>query len=303
MKRYFCISIIWIFILSLLGCTATSSISPSSELSQPPGVVEPTYATNLRESVNCRLIVNGLDITDGNYVYINHQSRNTELPILAILRALGHETEVKYNEATGIYEGIVNQTNVLFTTAEEDFGIPLPYLRSGCIRYMDGEEFYLDSDSVESLLYWSYNMEIVVDYDNSIIYVESYDENVYVDQPAKLIVNGKDITHKTKTIIRSYHMEEYAILPLLAIAQELGIDIQQHESAVTLVYADKEEIIDLSLEDFGQMGAFGGTCVRLATDNEVFMDSFTAERLLKYLVGADINVDYDNAKVSVVSVP
>ena len=292
-----------ILLCCFLGCTKTNSIPLISESNQRPEVVEPTYSTSLRDAANCRLIVNGLDITEGNYVYINHNSRNTELPILAILRALGYETEVKYNETTGVYEGIVNQTSVLFTTSEDDFGVPIPYLRSGCIRYTDGKEFYLDSASVESILYWSYNIEMAVDYDDSIIRVQSYDPNAYVDRPVKLIVNGNDITHKTNAIIRSYHTEECAILPLLIIAQELGIGFQKDESVVTLIYADKEEVIDLSTKDFGQIGAPDGTWVRFSTDNEIFMDCFTIERILTYLVDAEIYVNYDSAHISVITAP
>lgn len=122
-----------------------------------------------------RLIVNGVDITEGNYVYIHHGYKTAEIPMLAILRGLGYDAKMQYDEGRGIYESVIGEQIGFFSTAYEDFDIPFNIGEQGCVRKIENNDFILDSNCVFTPLYWYFGGEITVDYDNSIVYVDSCD--------------------------------------------------------------------------------------------------------------------------------
>jgi hypothetical protein len=123
---------------------------------------------------NARLIVNGVDITEGNYVRIHHGLQNAEIPLLATLRALDYDFEMRYDVSRNCYEA-VRDSHVVFTSAKQDFGIPLNDSNDGCIRKVQDNDFIVDTNCFFTPLYWGWHAEITIDYDTSTIYVDSCD--------------------------------------------------------------------------------------------------------------------------------
>lgn len=123
---------------------------------------------------NGRLIVNGVDITEGNYVRIHHKYQNAEIPLLAIFRALGHNAYLQYNESRDRYEAVIDG-EVHYSTATENFGIPFDIGGKGCIRKIENYDLIVDAKCVISELYWGWEADLTVDYDTSTIYVDSCD--------------------------------------------------------------------------------------------------------------------------------
>ena len=123
---------------------------------------------------NGRLVVNGVDITEGNYVRINHGKEIAEIPMLAILRALGHDAEMQYNEARDIYESVIDNEVGYYSTKEEDFSVVLLH-HQGCVRKIVNNDFIIDSTCAEPTMYRTWEARITIDYDTSTVYVDSCD--------------------------------------------------------------------------------------------------------------------------------
>lgn len=122
-----------------------------------------------------RLIVNGADITEGNYVRIHHGDQNAELPILAILRALGYDAQMQYNNVENIYESNIDNHIGHFSTQNEDFGVHFASGEKGCVRKIENNDFIIDRNCIFTIMYWVYEARITVDYDTSTVYVDSCD--------------------------------------------------------------------------------------------------------------------------------
>lgn len=120
-----------------------------------------------------RLIVNGVDITEGNYVRIHHGYRNAELPLLAILRALDHEAYLQYDESQDRYEAVIDG-KVHYTSTIAYFGISFDG-EKGCVRKIENDDFIIDANCMSSQLYRVWEADVTVDYDTSTIYVFSCD--------------------------------------------------------------------------------------------------------------------------------
>lgn len=138
-----------------------------------PRVEDPPYVHEI--ITEGRLIVNGVDITDGNYVRINHRTKKAELPMLAIARALGYDAKMQYNAELDIYESVIGDQVGFFSTKYEDYNCPFPVGEHGCVRKIENNDFIIDSESVFSSTYWFWQAEIKIDYDTSTVYVDSCD--------------------------------------------------------------------------------------------------------------------------------
>lgn len=122
-----------------------------------------------------QLIVNGVDITEGNYVRINHTAKNTELPILAILRELGYDAQMVYDDSRKSYRSKIDGDLGRFITEYEDYGVPFAIGERGCVRKIENNDFIIDGNCINSILYWGYGTDVTVDFDTSTIYVDSCD--------------------------------------------------------------------------------------------------------------------------------
>lgn len=120
---------------------------------------------------NCKLIVNGKDITDKVYVMIDSKTESDEVPFTSIVKELGATVEWKNENVVSIeYDGIV----VDIDTSKEWFGEPCPPGTPKCTRRVVNGELIFDSDSIRGYLKNWFNASITVDYDQAIITVESY---------------------------------------------------------------------------------------------------------------------------------
>lgn len=179
-KRFLILLFSTMLLVCFVSCTNSLLLSDKNTSDMQ---TETTVATTETEQVSVRsnntskvrLIVNGVDITAGNYVVINHDSKNAELPMLAILRALGHDAELRYNAEQDVYESVIDNNSGFFTTAYDDFSIGVDYGDPTCVRKIKNNDFIIDSNCAFTPMFWSWEARIAVDYESSTIYVDSCD--------------------------------------------------------------------------------------------------------------------------------
>lgn len=126
-------------------------------------------------SSNARLIVNGKDITEGNYVYIDFETKSVEVPVLAIIRELGYNTELHHDPKTDVYEATASDGKAaLLTTATDNFGIGPNKGEATCVREFRNDEFIFDLDCIDAILYWRFHAAVSVDYENATVEINSH---------------------------------------------------------------------------------------------------------------------------------
>ena len=118
---------------------------------------------------NCKLIVNGKDISDKNYVRIDLQNREAELPLTAILKEFGAEINWKDSKTVEItYE----EENLILGEGFEDLGLPIPPGTTNAVRKIIDNELIVDSTSAQDIFFYVFGAKINTDYDALIVYVE-----------------------------------------------------------------------------------------------------------------------------------
>lgn len=120
---------------------------------------------------NCKLIVNGKDITDDVYVMIDYDTETVELPFLAIIEELGAEVEWKNNDVVIVtYNGMSQEID----TKDSDFGIAFPPGggNSKYVRKIVNEDLIIDHISVISALKFTFNASVTIDYDEAVIIID-----------------------------------------------------------------------------------------------------------------------------------
>ncbi|MGN0448036.1 MAG: hypothetical protein ACI4GC_05765 [Acutalibacteraceae bacterium] len=120
-----------------------------------------------KETNNCRLVVNGNDITDEVYVNIDTEKGISEVPLLAIVKELGANV---YWENKNIVVIKHNDLSVSIDISEKDFGVTVP---PGGIksRKIVNEDLIFDDASITGLLRNMFNAYIATDYDEFVINV------------------------------------------------------------------------------------------------------------------------------------
>ena len=145
----------------MAGCTKNISSSTDNSTDVPSQSVESTSQstqTNTGESQmnnNCKLIVNGEDITTRVYVNINFEHRYVELPFTAVIQALG--AEVEWQNQTIAKVSYSNKNYFLDTTkysfVEDGKSLNLMSTPPGGIRWchVAGDEFILDDGTMSGV--------------------------------------------------------------------------------------------------------------------------------------------------------
>ena len=141
-----------------LGCSQDDSIQSISN-----------NAGAINEMNNCKLYVKGREITSKSYVWISHQNRNSELPLLAILNELGADISWENEHIVSIK---IEETIVNIDTEMDDFGITVPPGTTSAVRKIVNGEIIMDGDSVNVLLKHIAGINVVVDYETSVIIIE-----------------------------------------------------------------------------------------------------------------------------------
>ena len=115
-----------------------------------------------------KLIVNGKDITEGNYVYINVEKEQAEVPLLAIVKELGAEVEwIDENIVEISYEDKSKQID----KNDKFLGIMIAPGGKPAVRKQIDNDFVYNSGAIFSLLRAWFNADITVDYKKMIVEV------------------------------------------------------------------------------------------------------------------------------------
>lgn len=163
--------------------TGTTAVSTTTTTTVTTTITTPTK--NIRSTIrgtepkNCRLIIDGKDITTDNYVYMNHEARYVLLPFEAVLEGLGAkfkwETETK---ATITYQGDqyvleTDKNSVVTSThqfAPKGFNlIRLSGATNNIYQMIEGT-YYIAHDTLSYLMYWMW-AGIQVDYEEATVTV------------------------------------------------------------------------------------------------------------------------------------
>lgn len=130
-----------------------------------------TALTTSRENTqlqnNCRLIVKGKDITEGNYVRIIEEHQMAEIPLTAVMKELGAEVEWKGKKVTITHNGYQR----VIDTTQQAFGMPRPPCSAYCCRKMIDGEVVIDSVSAGGMIRWM-GAQISINVDEKIIEIE-----------------------------------------------------------------------------------------------------------------------------------
>lgn len=128
---------------------------------------------------NCKLIVNGRDITAESYVRIDYEKHYAEIPFIAVVTNLGAEIKWKNSNVAIITsnnkEYILNLNKKSLITNESTFNIidlP-PGARHGAFLKEINDEFVIDNDSITHFIHLL-GARITVNYDTAIINIESF---------------------------------------------------------------------------------------------------------------------------------
>ena len=114
-----------------------------------------------------------------------------------------------------------------------------------------------------------------------------------------LLVNGKDITHKT--YVRMDKETGVTEVPLLAMLSELGAKYYwQNEHVVVITYEEEKYIMDITEDEFGiYLGGPLDGVVRKMVGNEIVMDSPSVAAVVYPLTGMCVDPNYETGVISV----
>lgn len=118
---------------------------------------------------NCRLIVNGNDISDEVYVNADTETGVYEVPFLAIVKELGADVIWKNDNIVCI---TYNDLSIEYDISQKDFGLLCPPGATKSRKIVDGD-LIVDYPSIRMLLKNMFNAYITVDKDEQIVYVTS----------------------------------------------------------------------------------------------------------------------------------
>ena len=172
MKKLICsIMIILLIAINFIGCdpkmsdkNATSTNVDMTDISE--GTISSTDEAWLAER-NCRLIVNGKDITENNYVRIN-SAYSARIPLLITMKTLGADVTKEENIVTINH----NEKSVTLDISSFYLGILVPPGGEGFREIINGDLIF-DDASVRGLLKNMVNAEISIDCDNMIVYINT----------------------------------------------------------------------------------------------------------------------------------
>lgn len=131
--------------------------------------VEIPYESLTLKEDNCRLVVNGKDISDGLYVKMKAKYNNTEIPLLAVLKELGAQVQWK---DTSVVTVQFKDSAFEIDTEKEQFGILIPPGTRQAVRKVVEKEIIIDSNSVEGFLLYNTGAVISIDYEKAIISID-----------------------------------------------------------------------------------------------------------------------------------
>lgn len=141
--------------------------TPSTQTTTTSSTTSPTTRKVKEWQNNCRLIVNGKDITSENYVHLVEEYQEVEIPVTAVMKELGAEVEWKGKKVTITHNGYQR----VIDTTQQAFGMPRPPCSAYCCRKMIDGEVVIDSVSAGGMIRWM-GAQISINVDEKIIEIE-----------------------------------------------------------------------------------------------------------------------------------
>lgn len=147
----------------------TKPTTPTDDMStSTPELSEATKDTEAHNQMNnnCKLIVKGKDITSASYVYLDEVNHDVEIPLTAVVKALG--AKVRWENKTTViitFDG----DDFILDIAKQDFGLPLPPGATHFARKIIGKEVVIDSTSATGLISHWMGAKIKIDFDKKIV--------------------------------------------------------------------------------------------------------------------------------------
>ncbi len=245
----------------------------------------------------CKLIVNGKDITEGSGVKM-YQDR-AELPFVAIMEAL--DLDFVWESDTLAYMYYQTKTPFLldikngelrWATGDDDVNHFSAYSDSS-LMYTTMKKEILINDTNFSALLNEFSMYFAIDYFD----VDFENKDIRIGRDLKdydctLIVNGKDITEGSRAVMKRDD-GNYFLLPFVAILEEFGAEFEwKNDSIANVRFQEKVFILDISkveliAEEDESYNLFlpvpGGTLYYAAYDREITIDNYTLRPIFNAL--------------------
>ncbi|MBQ9106309.1 MAG: hypothetical protein IJY56_00295 [Clostridia bacterium] len=106
-------------------------------------------SSDVADDGQCRLIVNGKDITEGNYVKMFAEYRQEHLPVLAIAKELG--AQIEWQSETQVTLSYNGKSHTLDAKAS-NFGILIKPGTQNGVRKFINNDFIMEYDSVSEII-------------------------------------------------------------------------------------------------------------------------------------------------------
>ena len=281
--------------------SSTESSDISDESSRPVIDDDPVY--------ECKLIVNGKDITEGSGVKM--YSDRVELPFVAIMQELGVDffwvsdtiahvhykmvapAELDIEKGTFSWDpeiGDVNEfteycdTPLTYTTLDKDI----------LINAENFKAFVFELDHLYSVEYFD------IDYENKVVKIG----RDLKDYSCTLIVNGNDISKGSRAVMRRDD-GHYFLLPIVEIMGAFGAEFEwESDTLANFKFREQEFVLDISghqvyltTTDEPLIGIVpGGTAKFIEMKQELLMDDILAKGFFES-IGVTMNYDYDSRTV------
>lgn len=149
MRRVF---IILLSIFLLIACTGCGAAQPKE----------------------ARLIVNGTEI-ENPYVQIYKKERKADIPLLTILRALGHDVVIQ-SDGPDSFKAIINDGWDVFDTTQPGYDIFCSCDVDEHTRRIVEDDIIISNECYETQLYFTFEAEISIDFRNMIVYVKDRED-------------------------------------------------------------------------------------------------------------------------------
>lgn len=239
----------------------------------------------------CRLIVNGKDITEGSGVKM--YSDRVELPFVAIMEELGVDffwdsdtiAQVHYNMVSPLKLDIEHGTLTRYFGGDdtnrftEYCDTPLTYTtldKDILINAENFKAFVFELNYLYSVEYFD------IDYENKVVKIG----RDLKDYSCTLILNGNDISKGSRAVMRRDD-GSYFLLPIVEIMEALGAEFEwESDTLATFIFKDVEYILDITNREICRkddgtnltLGVVGGVAKSRCFEKELLLDHVWARQ-------------------------
>ena len=263
----------------------------------------------------CRVIVNGQELPESKYARLNREEEYAEIPLIAVFKALGAEIQQLDDHTLQI--SIKDYTYELDTKegvlTEEGGSINLLTLQSWdhepVWKTVD-DECIVDSAFAGFVLNIQLRVATRIDYEEAAIYIDmlpTYEPETYDDY--RLIVNGEEHEAGKHVLVhRHEYGYYYAEIPLLAISEAFGAQIERKENGLVHI-TFKGVTYELNMEE-ASLTQGGNEYITIApgsshavtyrvVEDEFMIDNSSILFFTQMVLSVRVRVDYEEKTVIV----